>query len=269
MRSDGNKRIMNDNELIRKRLMDADRASYGQNVLKTVGFLSLEEQGIYHSLAREFMSDMHFLSGGEEDNDRAVAFFVPDYLDREQAIDETLRAILTEPVNHRFADELTHRDYLGAMMNLGIERECIGDIRILKGEHAGALIYARADMADYIARNLTRVKHTSMDSRCMSLEELGTSGIAGTQEYEELAVNVASERVDAVIAAVYHVARQKAADVINAERVYINGQITNSAGKTLKAGDRVSVRGTGKFIYDGISGTSRKGRLFAAIRKYV
>ena len=260
---------MSDNELIKKRLIDADRASYGKNVLKTVGFLSLEEQSIYHSLSKEFMSDAHFLNGGDEDNDRAVAFFVPGYIEAEDALDETIKAIISEPVNHRFADELTHRDYLGAMMNLGIERECIGDIRILKGSHAGALIYARADMAAYIARNLTKVKHTSVDCSCMALSELKTSDIAGTQEFEELAVNVASERVDAVIAAVYHVARQKAADVINAERVYINGQVISSAGKTLKEGDRVSVRGTGKFIYDGISGTSRKGRLFADIRRYV
>ena len=103
----------------------------------------------------------------------------------------------------------------------------------------------------------------------MSLSELKASGIAGTQEYEELSVNIASERVDAVIAAVYRAARQKAADAVNAERVYINGQTVSSAGKTLKAGDRVSVRGAGKFIYDGISGTSKKGRLFADIRKYI
>ena len=260
---------MNEKELISKKLLEADRAAYGRNILKTVGFLSLEEQGIYHSLVREFMSEAHFLSGGEEDNDRALAFFMPSHIDREQALNDSIRAIICEPLNHRFADELTHRDYLGAMMNLGIERECIGDIRILKGTHEGALIYARTDMAEYIAQNLTKVRHTTVTCKCMSLSELKAGNIAGTQEFEELAVNVASERVDAVIAAVYHVARQKAADVIDAERVFINGQITNSAGKTLKEGDRVSVRGTGKFIYDGISGTSRKGRLFADIRKYI
>ena len=155
------------------------------------------------------------------------------------------------------------------MMNLGIERECIGDIRILKGERMGAVIYARADMAEYIARNLTKVKHTDMDAGCICLKELKGSGVVGIQEFEAVSVNIASERVDAVIAALYRVARQKAADVINAERVFINGQAVSSAGKTLKEGDRVSVRGTGKFIYDGISGTSKKGRLFADIRKYV
>lgn len=261
--------MQDDREMTGKKLNDADHASYSRNILKTVGYLSLDEQSIYHSLEQGFLSDSHFLAGGGEDNDRCMAFFVPEHKDREEAVEETIRAIVCEPLNQRFADELTHRDFLGALMNLGIERECIGDIRILKGEHTGALIYARADMAGYIADNLTKVKHTSVVNRCMSLSELKASGIAGTQEYEELSVNIASERVDAVIAAVYRAARQKAADAVNAERVYINGQTVSSAGKTLKAGDRVSVRGAGKFIYDGISGTSKKGRLFANIRKYI
>ena len=55
----------------------------------------------------------------------------------------------------------------------------------------------------------------------------------------------------------------------NAERVYINGRIAQAAGKLLKEGDRVSVRGTGKFIYDGVNGTSKKGRLYADIRRFV
>ncbi len=262
---------MDNKELIRKKLTDADRASYGRNILKACGFLSLEEQEIYHSLsmAGGFMSDQHFLSGGGEDNDRAVAFFAPEHIDRAAAVEESIAGIAAEPVNRRFADELTHRDYLGALMNLGIERECTGDIRMLKGDHTGALIYVRTDMADYIADNLTKVKHTVMTCRRMSLSELKEQGYTGVQEYEELSVNVASERVDAVISAVFRAARQKAADTINAERVYINGRIVSSAGKNLKAGDKVSVRGAGKFIYDGISGTSKKGRLFADIRKYV
>jgi RNA-binding protein YlmH len=75
--------------------------------------------------------------------------------------------------------------------------------------------------------------------------------------------------VDAVTAAVFRISRQKASDLVTAERIFINGQTVLSAGKGLKAGDRVSVRGSGKYIYDGISGSSRKGRLFADIRMFV
>ena len=81
--------------------------------------------------------------------------------------------------------------------------------------------------------------------------------------------NIASERIDAVAAAVFRASRQKAAAAVSSERILINGVLTLSPSRQLKPGDRVSVRGAGKFIYDGISGSSRKGRLFADIRKYV
>ena len=63
--------------------------------------------------------------------------------------------------------------------------------------------------------------------------------------------------------------RRIAADVIYAVAEYIIGRIAQAAGKLLKEGDRVSVRGTGKFIYDGVNGTSKKGRLYADIRRFV
>lgn len=281
---------MENTELIKRRLLDADRAAYGRNILKVCGFLSLEEQSIYHSLEREFMSTQHFLSGGTEDADRAAALFLPDYMDRAAAENEAICAVVIEPANRRFADELTHRDYLGALMNLGIERECIGDIMVkhARSETAGradeaagqkskitgdtgasAVIFVLREMAEYVCRELTRVKHTVVECRQLELDEYRASGAAFIQEYEELKVNIASERIDAVTAAVYRVSRQKAADVIAAERVFINGRVVSSAGKTLKEGDRVSVRGTGKYIFDGINGTSRKGRLYADIRKYL
>lgn len=290
---------MENSELIRKKLSDADNIAYDRNILKTVGFLSLEEQSIYHALEREYKTAEHFLFGGGEESDRCIAFFLPDYMDRETAEAESIAVIIAAAVNARYADELTHRDFLGALMNLGIERELVGDIRVFKpgkeqaAKAAGtdtdphnkscrfftdktgrkceptAVIYVRADMAEYISRELTKVRHTDINCTVLSLNEFKETGIGGMQEFEFLHVNVASERVDAVIAALYRVSRQKAADVINAERVYINGRIAQAAGKLLKEGDRVSVRGTGKFIYDGVNGTSKKGRLYADIRRFV
>lgn len=285
---------MENTELIKRRLLDADRAAYGRNILKICGFLSLEEQSVYHGLEREFMSTRHMLADGTEEADRAAALFMPDYMDEDTAVNEAICAVLARPVNQRFADELTHRDYLGALMNLGIERECIGDIMVVRHAHdasdagsgrskqtgggaknsavggaSSAVIFALSEMGEYICRELTRVRHTSVECSLLRMDEYRSSDTGFTQEYEELSVNIASERVDAVTAAVYKVSRQKAADVIAAERVFINGRVVNSAGKPLKAGDRVSVRGTGKYIFDGINGTSRKGRLFADVRKYV
>jgi len=253
---------VDDKELIRTRLTELDRMAYERGILKCSGFLSYAEQSEYHLLERSgaFHTAVHFLDGGYEGAERAAAFFLPDYMEPTDAVEAEITAVRAAAVNERFADELTHRDYLGALMNLGIERDCIGDI--LTGD-SDCTFFCSADMADYITENLLRVKHTSV--RC---EKAGREELNIRQELEELQVNVASERIDAVIAALYRISRQKAAQLIDAEHVFINGIVVTSAGKQMKEGDRISVRGHGKFIYDGIGGSSRKGRLYVALRRY-
>lgn len=260
---------MDNTEIIKNKLRDADKAACGRNILKVCGFLGIQEQSIYHELEREFVTAEHFLSGGIEAADRSAAFFLPDYMDSETALRETICAVIAKPVNARFSDELTHRDYLGALMNLGIERECIGDIIVTGQGNAETIIIVMRGMADFIAGELRRVKHTSVECSIMELKELENADFFNTEKsFEEMAVNVASERADAVVAAVYRISRQKAAELVAAERVFVNGRLLSSAGKDLKDGDTVSVRGSGKFIYCGVSGTSRKGRLYADIKRY-
>lgn len=82
-------------------------------------------------------------------------------------------------------------------------------------------------------------------------------------------VNVASERLDAILSAVYKLPRSKAAEAIEKEKVFVDGRAAAGSGQKLKEGAKISVRGLGKFIYDGIENESRKGRLFVKIRKYV
>lgn len=252
---------MNEQELLKNKILDADKTAYERNILKVCGFLSLDEQSVYHGLQKEFLTKEHFLSGGHEEAERVMAFFLPDYLDRESAVREKISAVSVVPANRRFAEELTHRDYLGALMNLGIERECIGDIL---ADNERCVILVQSGIAGFVADSLTRIRHTNVEC---AVEEGGIPDIR--PRFEELKVNIASERVDAVTAAVFRVSRQKASELVASERIFINGQTVVSAGRTLKEGDRVSVRGAGKYIYDGISGSSRKGRLFADIRRFV
>lgn len=251
---------MDDRELIRAMFLDADKRAYERNIPASTGFLSMDEQNIYHALLPSFKSEHHFLFGGHEDPDRAAAFFLPEYSDMDTETSETIAAVSVTPVSARFADELSHRDYLGALMNLGIERDTIGDI--LTGDNE-CCIFALRPIAEVIVRELTRVKHTSVSCE---LKESGAIDIR--PRFEELSVNVASERADAVIAALYKLSRQRAAQLIDNDCVVISGRQSVNSAKCLKAGDRVSVRGYGKFIYGGISGNSRRGRLYVDIKKF-
>ena len=248
-------------ELIYAMLQDADRRAYDRGIPAAGGFLSMDEQSAYYKQEKDFLSHEHFLDGGHENADRAAAFFLPEYFDRSEIISQTIAIIRVLPLNVKFTEELSHRDYLGALMNLGIERDTIGDI--LTGEKS-CIIFALRTISEVILRELTRVKHTSVSCELIERDEVDLS-----TRLEELSVNVASERIDAVIAAVYRISRQQAVQLIAADMVSISARQSVNAAKSLKEGDRVSVRGLGKFIYEGISGSSRRGRLYVDIKRFV
>ena len=173
-----------------------------------------------------------------------------------------IKCIKVTPVNIKFADDkLTHRDYLGALMNMGIKREAIDDI--ICGDNI-AFIFCIDTIADYICKELLTVKHTTVEAGIVDESECNIE-----PQIEETTVNVASERLDVVIAAVYGFSRNISNRMIMAERVSINGKITTNNSVNLKIGDKVSVRKYGKFVYEGISNQSKKGRYFVKIGKFV
>ncbi len=252
---------MVENQITAAELSDADRGSYEKNILKYVGFLSMDEQSIYNKLKTGFKNSRNFLNGGHEGAERAAAFFLPDYMDEVTAVKEIISLISVRPLNVKFADDLSHRDYLGAIMNLGIERHCIGDI-IADNESKTGYIFALKSMEKVIEAELTRIKHTSVT--CTIEPDLKNVPEPKTVN---LKVNIASERLDTVVSAVFGISRQKASALIDSEKVFISGRYKINSGSQLKEGDSISVRGFGKFIYNGISGGTKKGRLYAEVTK--
>lgn len=173
-----------------------------------------------------------------------------------------LVCIKVTPVNEKFADDkLTHRDYLGALMNLGIKRETIDDI--ICGENV-AFIFCVSTVAQFIVNELLTVKHTTVEAK-----EVDASECDIEPQIEETKVNVASERLDVIIAGVYGFSRNMANRLVMAERVSIDGKVVTNNSVNLKIGSKVSVRRYGKFVYGGIDGTSKKGRLYVKIGKFV
>lgn len=171
-----------------------------------------------------------------------------------------MKCVKIVPLNPKFADDkLTHRDYLGALINLGIERDCIEDILVGDSE---AFVFTTDTMGPFINENLAKVKHTDVKTELVDESECTI-----VPQFDEVGVNVASERIDVIIAGVYNLSRNSAAKLINAEYVKLNNVICTNAGKTVPVGASVSVRNHGKFYYDGIDGTTKKSRLYVKIRK--
>lgn len=157
-----------------------------------------------------------------------------------------------EPQIQKFADALTHRDFLGAILNLGIKRELLGDLLVY--ENVGYQ-FVLEQMAEYVIENLTRVRRTSVKiSRCDFLPEgVGVS-------LEEHFVVAASPRVDAVVGAVWNLSRSEAKKLVEDERITLRGKKITDPSKELSPGDRISVRGYGRFYFDGEEKKTRSGR---------
>ena len=172
-----------------------------------------------------------------------------------------ITCVKISPLQQKFADELSHRDILGAVMHLGIERGQTGDI-LTVGK--AAYLFCTPAMGEYICRELTRVRHTTVS--CCITDKLPETA---ETHYESVTVQAASERIDGIIAKLYHISRGECLALFRAGKIALNGAVTENSSAQLKTGDVVSVRGCGKFRYAGITGTTRKGNQIIEVEKYV
>lgn len=172
-----------------------------------------------------------------------------------------IATVLIKPKAEKFASELTHRDFLGSLMNLGIERDCLGDI-IIHGK--SAYLFATEEIAPFIIASLERVRNTDVTAELSTIEE----GIALFRT-EARTVQVSSERLDAVIAKAFHLSRDDAQAYFRRGQVFADGRLIESVSYTPHEGEKISVRTLGRFIYRTVVGTSRKGKLNITIEMYV
>ena len=196
------------------------------------------------------------LWGGYENAERCVACFG----DREYFADKSdypINCILIKPVNQKFADTLSHRDFLGSLMGLGIRREVLGDIII--SQNCGYL-FCLDTISDYIIRNLTQVRHTTVN--CELADNIPIDALPQPENRE---IIVSSERLDVIVSAIYNLSRSQVLPVFHTEKVFVNGVIKTSPSATLNIGDKVSVRGFGRFIYNGVLRHTKKDRLVISV----
>lgn len=243
---------MNENELTKKRLTELSHRAFERGYTTFSDFLNLEEISLLKSLHTESEYNLY---GGYDNADRCVASFGEC-----EEYQYPISCIKIEPANQKFADELSHRDFLGALMNLGINRSTLGDIIVTNNT---GYLFCLNSIKEYILQNLDRIKHTTV--RCT--ESVLPAEIA-EKKPEPIELTVSSQRVDIIVAAVFKLSRNAVTQLVNQEKVFINSKIAYKESLTLKSGDIVSVRGKGKFIFDGEIRQTKKNKSVIGIRLY-
>lgn len=251
--------LMNDT-LLKKRIIELAERTYRTGIPSFTPFLGLAEQDVFRCTENEIMHVPHSLFGGADGCERIMVRFGDENLCGYE-IPFPIELIQAEPLSKKFADNLSHRDILGAIMNLGIDRSTTGDI-ILRDNTA--YIFCTSGIASYIEENLVKAKHT--DLSCKRVFELPEGKL---YKLNTLTLNVASERIDCVVSQFLHVGRNEGSELIRQGKLFINGRVCESPSKVLKQGDIVSVRGYGRFIFRESVRRTKTGRLFIAIDKFV
>ena len=251
---------MDAHELLKKRFLELANRSYNAGIFTFTDFLGLSELSIFEEVKRDLKGISYTLFGGHEASERKmIRFGSPEELLYEEPFPiVTLKA---EPRDQKFADKLSHRDLLGSLMNLGLERENFGDIAIINNV---AYIFMKESVASYVRESLTRAKHTDL-----SLSIVDTLPEGELFKTEEKTIQLSSERLDAVIAKVFNISREAAQALFTRELVYVNGKLITSTSYTPKRSEVISVRGHGRFIYKSYESTSRRGKLCAKVDIYV
>ena len=249
---------MTGNEAEVRHLLDLCRRSERTGTWQYSGFLSPAEQ---EDLLRspEAAGYPFLLTGGYEGAERRILAAGSEEVSGPP--EPPLSVIAVRPKSLKYAQELTHRDYLGSILSLGIERSLIGDI-LIRGKNAW--FFCLSSAAGMLAASLDRVGGTAVTA-----EEAAPDIPELRPRYEPLKLNVASERLDAVTAAFAGLSRGQAEKLFAAEKVFVNSRPVTDRSARLREGDILSVRGFGKAVYEGIGYETRKNRLWVCLRKYI
>jgi len=228
--------------------------------------------------ARGIYTRTHFLTEGEQTQIAALSLpllprFFGGYPEAERRVavfgreedlfypwESDISLLMIRQPDPKFRQALGHRDFLGAVLNLGIKRELLGDL--LVSEDTGYL-FCLAPIDRYIQENLTRVRHSPVTVE--RIEQLPESVSACTVEETPVC---ASPRLDAVVSAVFDLSRAEGRGLVEGEKVSLKGIFCTDPGRVLVPGERVSVRGYGRFYFDGEVKKTRSGRSRIVIRRF-
>lgn len=241
------------------RLLELWERAWRNHVTEVSNFLDPYHVKVASDILRGLPEMSFSVSGGYEGAERTRIAIFQSYYD-ESMVDIKL-AFLQIKGNFKF-QEVTHRDYLGSLLALGIKREKIGDILV---HDDGCQVIVDEDIADYVIANCQKVHKVSVEISKITLDQL----IMPYQEKKEIKATVASPRLDAVLGVGFGSSRTKILPDIRGEKVRVNWRNVTDPSYHVQAGDVISCKGQGRFIIESLTGESRKGRLFVTIHRFI
>lgn len=235
-----------EDEKTARRILDYVEGALKYKSVYSSDFLNPHEQKLASSLVSQF-HDLHFrLDGGFEPSEQKIILIAPDFYNLEDYSDLQL---IQGPWDGLFS----HRDVLGSLLSLGIERKKIGDIFFSEDAFYFAV---KNELADFLEFNLKKIRRNPSSLKKIDAAEL----IRPKIHYEVRELTVSSLRLDTIISEYFHLSRSQSSLLLKRELVKVNFCLETKPSVLLNQGDMVSVRRKGRFIFDGIIKKTKKER---------
>ncbi|MDO4608024.1 MAG: YlmH/Sll1252 family protein [Clostridia bacterium] len=242
-----------DIKLLPARVSDLSQLCQKTSMLKFLGFLTPTEATIAVKALKS--TDQYRLFGGFDAAERTVLCFMPDWCDEPQF------PITAISFSYRNCDSLSHRDFLGALMALGLNRETVGDILVEEGR---AVAFVLSDVADFIVSQITKIGSVGV-----SVQKGYTEPLPNIGSIETLSTTVASLRIDCVVSSLCGLSRMVASNTIADGKVAVNSISVLKSTVTVGKDDIITIRQKGRFKITSCDEYSKKGRIILKYNKYI
>lgn len=251
--------MLKEEVMLQKRLVELSKIAYQRDIVTFSDFLNLNELNILHTIPKNELHTRYVTFGGYDYSERQMVAFLPDALCYEYEYPISILKI--SPLQKKFSEKLSHRDYLGSILNLGIDRCKLGDILV---EDDFAIIFVQESLKEFMIEEVTRIRHTAVMVTILEKQEFFYR-----PKVETITGSISSVRLDSLLALAFHSSRSKLVAYIEGGKVFVNGKLTTSNGYQVKENDIISVRGLGRFRYKEMTSQTKKGRCFVTIELYV
>lgn len=261
-----------EDKLLLARIEDKARQCSENSMITNSSFLDMHERSVVSGIRLQYPDVKMIFYGIFDGAERSVAVFLPEYIEAENeeqlcgyfaenTDDNPLAAI--ELKKDKFSPALSHRDYLGALMGLGIRREMTGDIIV---DESGCKMAVLSKIAPFIVENMDKAGRGTLKAEIIPVSQVGESEkAAGVPD----SFTVSSMRLDSIIKNAFRVSRSDAASAVESGIVFVNDIECTKPDKKISAGDKIVFRRKGRIIINDCSSVSKRGRVIVEITRFM
>ena len=244
------------------RVLDRLETARQRNIPAHTGFLSPQQRAAVEGLLQAAGNPRHLFTGGFDGAERCICAFLPDWMEEEDFLADPEGPICALRCTFPADSGLSHRDFLGAILGLGLDREKIGDLLV---DRESCQILLLRELEEFLLLHLDQAGRVRLKLAPCPLDQLNPPA----PQVKEIRDTVSSLRLDAVAASGFSLSRGRAADFISAGKVQLNHRECLKPDRAVAQGDVISCRGLGKCVLTLVGGPSKKGRILIVLVRYV